>query len=347
MKILLVGGNAAVRGGVELFCERAFAALTEIGGHRVERIQSNTAFLTFKRLGLPLRCIRQLFLARGQWDCVWLQYVNFPELLLLAICRVFGYRVLVTPHLGANWASQSRPVLRWTGLKLLGLASGLALLSATQDDELSLPPSVPRYAIKTFLPRTFPAHVHRTAPDGSGLALLHAGRLSEGKGTFAFLDVCSRLKDANRPFSARIIGNADQETRQRISAIIQERGLETSVTMLGAMPETSMMAALASADILVHLSDIDSFPLIVLEAIGCGVFPICKDLPGARLMTQNYCGHIVAGSAAASLAADYLCGTSVTTQIAAAHSASRRVAADYAWSACVTVLEAALKAVCV
>ena len=101
------------------------------------------------------------------------------------------------------------------------------------------------------------------------------------------------------------------------------------------------MAVLTSSDVLVHLSDIDSFPLIVLEAIGCGAFPVCKDLPGARLICKSYCGHIVAEPAAMAVV-DFLCNTSLATLRNAAAAGSVRVAADYAWTACVAAVETAI-----
>ena len=300
MDILIVGGTPAVRGGVELFAERARVALVEIGGHRVETIHSNTAFFGPSSVRPVLRCVRQLVRRRRQgWDCVWLQYVNFPELVLLAVCRLLGYRVMVTPHLGANWSSQSNAVLRRVGNGLLSLAHGFALISPVQDEELRLPGRVPRLQIRTFLPRGFPARACCDRSPARPLALVHAARLSAGKGTFLFLDVCRILRDRGCAFSARLIGRADPATLARIGEAIAEHRLGDRITLLGALPERQLMAALSEADALVHLSSIDSFPLIVLEAVACGVFPICKNLPGARLMVERYCGRLVGGAGAA------------------------------------------------
>lgn len=344
MNILIVGGTLSHRGGVEQFCERAEQALLHVGGHRVERIQSNTAYLRPRSLRGVWRCVKSLFWRRNKgWDCVWFQYVNFPDLVLLLVCRFFGYTVLVTPHLGSNWASQSNALLRGLGSKLLAVADGIALISATQAEELFLPSSVRKFQIKTFLPREFPARSGHRQRRAETLALVHAGRLSEGKGSFLFLDVCSALKRSGYDFHARLIGSCDDLTEQRIQAFLKQADLEGSVERVASLPEPKLLEALSHADVLVHLSEIDSFPLIVLEAIGCGAFPICKDLPGARLITRTYCGHLVAGPRAVEDVVGFLAGTAPAESRAAAALAGERLAADYDWARCVATLEHAVR----
>lgn len=346
MNILIVGGTLSHRGGVEQFCERAEQALIHVGGHRVERIQSNTAYLRPRSLGGVWRCVKALFRRRRKdWDCVWFQYVNFPDLVLLLVCRLFGYTILVTPHLGSNWASQSNALLRGLGSKLLAVADGIALISTTQAEELLLPASIRKFQIKTFLPREFPARPGRHHRRAETLALVHAGRLSEGKGSFLFLDVCAALKRNGHDFHARLIGSCDDPTERRIQASLKQADLEDRVTRVAPLPEAELLQALSHADVLVHLSDIDSFPLIVLEAIGCGVFPICKDLPGARLITRTYCGHLVAGSTAVEDVAGFLADITPSELRATAAPAGERLTADYDWARCVAAVEDAVRGV--
>ena len=338
MDILIVGGTPSHRGGVELFCERARHALVNIGDHHVEWVHSNTSYLRLTSIGRVAKCAWELVRRRNQqWDCLWLQYVNLPDLVLLLASRLCGYRVLVTPHLGSNWSSQSNRLLRSLGVKLLGFAHGIALISDTQAEEIALPSSVPQMQIRTFLPSVFPSEPQRLR--ARKLALVHAGRLSDGKGTFLFLQVCTILKQRGCEFGAQLIGSCDAATRRRIDGVIMENDLAASVELLGLLPEVRLLEALSAADALIHLSNIDSFPLIVLEAIGCGAFPICKDLPGARFITETYCGTLVAGPNIASDVADLLAGTSAAALRGEAALARGRLAADYSWEQCVAALE--------
>jgi len=345
MDILLVGGTMSHRGGLEAFCERAQDALTDIGGHRVDWVHSNSSYLRMASLGKFAACIGELFRRRKQgWSCLWLQYASLPDLLLLAVGCLFGYRVLVTPHLGSHAFSQANAPLRRLSASLLRLAHGIALISTSQLEELALPLAVPRHQIKTFLPRCFPVRLRPAGHQGGNLVLAHAGRLSAAKGTFLFLEVCSLLKRQGLAFSAQLIGSCDEATRHRIDAFIRENELALSVEIIGRLPEGQLLAALSQADVLIHLSDLDSFPLIVLEAVGCGVFPICMDLPGARFITQTYCGRIVAGPNAVSEVVDVLIGTSPTTLRQTAGLACQWLLADYAWRQSVTALETAIMA---
>lgn len=345
MDILLVGGTLSHRGGLESFCERARDALVDIGGHRVDWVHSNTAYLKVTSLCQLATCIWMLFRRRKQrWGCLWLQYASLPDLLLLLVSHLFGYRVLVTPHLGSKAFSQSNPLLRSLSVKLLRFAHGIALISTSQAEEIALPPAVPQHLIKTFLPRCFPADLGPAYQQDGKLALVHAGRLSDAKGTFLFLEVCSTLKGLGYDFSAQLIGSCDEATKHRINAFIIQNDLVMNVESIGLLPEGQLLAALSLADALIHLSDIDSFPLIVLEAIGCGAFPICKDLPGARFITQSYCGHLVAGPNAVADVVDVIAGTSPATLRYTAALARQWLLDDYAWSHCVTALETAIMA---
>jgi glycosyltransferase involved in cell wall biosynthesis len=83
----------------------------------------------------------------------------------------------------------------------------------------------------------------------------------------------------------------------------------------------------------------------VLEAIGCDVFPVCRDLPGARLITRTYCGRLVDGPDAASEAASFLAGADLAALRAESAGAGRRLSRDYDWPSCVAVLERAVAAV--
>ena len=339
-KILVVGGTPEHRGGVEQFCDRAVQALRDLTGHAVEYAPSYGAFLRPRSLSAFIRgLLRLVSRRRVSWDCVWLQYVSFPDLLVLGLCRILGMPVLVTPHLGSNWASLSNPITRWIGQRILATASGIALISGSQAGELVLPDRPPKYMLTTFIPRVFPPRCCVTEPIDRPLRLVHAGRLSRGKGSFLFIDVCAALTRAGLPFEASIIGPCDAAIRTQLHTAIDLNNLDGCVTLGDALPERELLSRLASADVLVHLSIIDSFPLIVLESIACGVFPICKNLPGARLMVESYCGLIVDGEDTPDKVAEFLSKTTGSNLRAKASAASGRLRADFDWAICVAAVE--------
>ncbi len=341
----MLGGSSAHTGGVEAFCDRASAALARDGHWQVTRIMTSSAYLSLGTLALYLRGIAALIgQRRDRPDCIWLHYVNLPDLAYLIVARLLGMRVMVTPHLGSNWKSQSSPVLRRLSGWALRHASRFALLSATQEGELNLPASVPRSRIITFLPaEMLAARPDPLAKDPAQLRLIHASRLSEGKGSFLVVDVCAALRDAGLVFSAEIVGPADAVTNAALHDRIARHQLADHVTVPGPKSMPQMVVALQRSDVLIHLSRIDSYPLIVLEAMACGVVPVCLDLAGARSMVATYDGHVVGPERPVEDTAEWIAGLVIADIRRRGNDISQRVRADFDWSQCLQALDAALR----
>jgi glycosyltransferase involved in cell wall biosynthesis len=131
-------------------------------------------------------------------------------------------------------------------------------------------------------------------------------RLSVDKGSFAFLDVCEALQRRGITFESAMIGPASPETHQALAADIARRSL--TVSILGALPQADMIAALHHYDVLVNLSLQDAYPLTVVEALLCGMAPVCSALPGTMelaaeapviALVQGQDGEAAAGQIAA------------------------------------------------
>jgi glycosyltransferase involved in cell wall biosynthesis len=344
LRVLLLGGSADKPGGVEAFCSRAKQALANDDSVLVEHLTTSTAF--FRPRGLP-RLLAEMgrLIGYRRWspDVVWFQWVNVVDLAFLVLAKLCGYRVVVTPHLGANWRSQRNPVLRRLGSLLMRFANRFALLSPTQAVELSLPQSVPSRMIHTFLPQEMWAADGQQSETATGtLRLIHSARLSAGKGSFLFLDVCARLKQVGVPFEAALAGGADDQTMAEIQQRIAALGLRDEVECLGWLGTDAMMARLRESDVLVHLSIMDSYPLIVLESLASGAFPLCLDLAGARHMTEAYDGAVVPEATAVADAAAFLLATPAEVLRDRARVAAAKVRTDHAWQNAAAALKAAL-----
>lgn len=346
MRILIIGGTPAHRGGLELFCERAQQAFRLHGKHEVEWFPAHTSFARRTAASALWNIARTLYRRQRQpHQVVWLQYVNFLDLVILLICRLLGYRVLVTPHLGVNWISQSNRILRYIGTRFLAYANAIGLLSSSQATELRIPASLVSVPLVTFLPVNLGAIPReRDHPEGP-LRLIHAARLSEGKGTFLFLEICARLEECGYPFEAQLVGSYSEETKLRIDAAIAKSGIAHRVEITGPVSEDEVLARFSRSDMLLHLSRVDSFPLIVLESIGCGVFPVCLDLSGARNIIRNYAGRLIADTDPVSEAVTFIRHADIQAFRQAVGKAQRRLCQDYAWPKAVQAAEAGLREV--
>ena len=345
MRLLILGGSTHHSGGVEVFSDRSREALVQLLGWQVDRMPTDTAYLTFERLPALLRNLAALVrYSRTKPDCIWLSYVTLPDLAFLVVAKALGLKVMVTPHLGSNWRSQSNPILRALSSWALRNADRVALLSSTQDQEIQIPKRVPRSHILTFLP--FKSLEYDLPSSGTTLELqiIHAARLGVGKGTFMVLELCKTLQDIGVPFLCRIVGSASADTLSQLHNMIDEYELRDKVLVLGWANENDLLKHLRGSDVLVHLSRIDSYPLIVLEAMACSIFPIAMELAGARDMIENYDGLVVSLKSPVRETADFLAGSSVDELRRRSQIASAKVRLDYGWDCCVAAVEAALLA---
>ncbi|WP_198045817.1 glycosyltransferase family 4 protein [Novosphingobium aquimarinum] len=327
--MIILGGSLHHPGGLEAFCERATTAITNHAeGWRAEWVPTETAyFQPTRRAGIreAWRKVSRL----QQIDVIWLQWSTLLDLLFLILAKRRGFRVLVTPHLGAGARLQRSSILRRVCKRWLTSADGFALLFDEQDREIDLPDCVRRSVVGTFLPRKlFDTPI--LAREGPELRLLHAGRLSEQKGTFRMIELCRHLHDRQIAFSAMIVGRSDSETAQSIQSAIAASGIEEKIALRDWMDGHTLRQTLTETDVLVHLSELDSFPLIVLEAQIAGAVAIVADMAGASNMVRNYGGFVTQQGEVAA-AADWLAHQDVATLRLRAADAAALARRDYAW----------------
>jgi len=274
-RILMAGGHEHICGGLEIFISRAQACLG-IGTHQFTETPG-AGFDSLWRYVLALRnFIRQL----RSHDIIWLQYGSVFDLAYLVVAKLFGKTVVVTPHLGSGWRSMRNGGVRMLCNRLLLLADVVFTLYESQPEALRFPPALTRRCrvMGTFLPRALLDGELPSRIPSHPLRLVHVARLSADKGSFAFLDVCEALQRRGVAFEATLIGPAGRETRQALEESIARRRL--TVSILGALPQADLIAALRRYDVLVNLSLQDAYPLTVIEALLCGVVPVCSALPG-------------------------------------------------------------------
>jgi glycosyltransferase involved in cell wall biosynthesis len=345
MHVLILGGTPDHLGGVEAFCARSAMALRLVRPDwRIHTIATATAYLNISRLPNFLRAMRQIAAYRRKRpDVVWVQYVNFPDLLVVLFARILGLRIMVTPHLGSNWRSQQSPLLRRASQWLLGLATRIALISRTQEQEIALPADVPRSLVRNFLPEAvLKGALPPTVADDAPVTLMHSARLSADKGSFMVVELAARLKASGANFQTWITGGADQETYATLDALIAKHGVAEWVKVLGRIPEEELLERLRRADVLVHLSRIDSYPLIILEALASSTPAIAMELAGARDMIETYDGRIVSQTDPVGEAAAWLAEVSLPDLRARGRKQADHVRRDYDWHRCAEALALAL-----
>lgn len=343
-RLLIVGGSSTVIGGIESFVSNAADALTEVGGWQIDVVPADTAYLTMRDVPRLIRQLSRMVRGRRGADCVWVQYGNMFDLLFVAVARACGSAVMVTPHLGTKWRSQENPVLRRLSTALLRCASRLALISPTQELELQLPTRIPRSSIRNFLPLHVLAHRPAPVDPSRQLVLVHSGRLSPSKGTVRFVEVCNELHRRGVSFTAYITGGAAPDLHDQIEKKVAEGGTAEQVRYLGRLESADLIDTLGRADVLIHLSEVDSYPLIVLEAMALATLPICVDLAGAADMVHRYGGHTVGLQESVRRTVEILRSTDFESIRRESEACAERVRADYSRAASAAALASALDA---
>ncbi|QNE31045.1 glycosyltransferase family 4 protein [Sphingomonas sp. NBWT7] len=331
--MLILGGSVHHPGGLEAFCERAVAAINAHGHRwRAEWRTTDNAYLTARRLPRAFKRLMQSFWLARRYDVVWLQWSTLADLLFVIAMRVRRVPVIVTPHLGGNARLQRVRILRDAARRLLGLADRLALLFAAQAEELSLPRDVPKVTVRSFLPQAA-LQVGGAGARSGALRIIHAGRLSEAKGSFRAIALCAALHTHGYPVSATIVGRADPATMRQLHDAADQAGLRQSIDFVEWLDETRLIAAYEQSDVLVHLSMIDSYPLVVLEAMARGVVPVVGPMAGAASMVAQYGGY-VAEDPMVEAAATWILQRPVQQLREYGTSIAAFVRADFAWNVC-------------
>ncbi|EJL28312.1 glycosyltransferase [Novosphingobium sp. AP12] len=127
---------------------------------------------------------------------------------------------------------------------------------------------------------------------------------------------------------------------KRMREMIAASDLESEVEMVDWLSEADMQQALRDADVLVHLSAIDSFPLIVLEALACGTLPIIRNMAGAKHMVTKLGGHVVANARAVADACEWISSLDKESLREQQAQARIRTRATYGWPTVVSALSA-------
>lgn len=116
--------------------------------------------------------------------------------------------------------------------------------------------------------------------DPSGpLRLLYAGRLEirqkqvmEVAG--AMCQVLRRYPDA----TAKMLGDGSQA--ESVRELVAEKGVESRFEISGFVAPDRVQEEMVGSNVLVLLSDYEGVPGAVMDAMACGLVPVCLDIPG-------------------------------------------------------------------
>jgi len=107
------------------------------------------------------------------------------------------------------------------------------------------------------------------APSKATVELLCVGRLSSAKAQVLLVQACAELRDQGLDFSLTLVG--DGPDRARIEQTIERLALASRIQLTGALNQAAVREHFARADIFVLPSLAEGIPVVLMEAMSCGV----------------------------------------------------------------------------
>jgi len=137
-----------------------------------------------------------------------------------------------------------------------------------------------------------------------GWRLLYAGRFDAKKGLAVLLDALHLLCQHRGDVSLKLVGaSSDSGNGDAFRQQAERLGLAERVEFCPARPWSEMPAVMAEPDVFVLPSYYDSFGIVLIEAMACGVPIVATRCGGPEQLVDDGVGRLAEVGDAASLAA--------------------------------------------
>jgi glycosyltransferase involved in cell wall biosynthesis len=279
---------------------------------RLRGIESRVLFFTFDREeGLTVRALRQ----QG-FDCeaiLWPQYTeDRVRWILERLCD--DPPDIFVPNLSPPACFAGRWV-REAGIPTIGVlhadnnfGKGLvrefvvgqrafrlsALVCVSQFLEREVRAKSPNGMPIRHIPCGVPLPDHVVQYPKGSLRLLYVGRLTEEYKQISQLTraMCRAVREVPGT-EGMLIG--DGSARLAVEQILREQGMGSAVRLVGRLDSGQIQEAMLQGHIIVLLSDSEGLPIALMEAMACGLVPVCLSTPSGipELVEDGVTGLIV------------------------------------------------------
>ena len=228
------------------------------------------------------------------------------DMLLVTVVKAF--RVRIVYHLHGKGVGTRRGLLSRFFYKRCFSSARVILLSG------SLYPDIQRYVPRSqvmvvpngvVLERGTVAweKVREQRKSPHVFSILFLGNLVRSKGVWTVMEASLKLKEKGLPFHLCIVGADFDVTRDELSRWARQKGLDGDIAFPGFLGGADKAAAFQTADIFVYPTENDTFPLVLLEAMGYGL-PVITTAEGAipDIIDANQTGFFIPPGDAAALA---------------------------------------------
>ena len=146
-----------------------------------------------------------------------------------------------------------------------------------------------------------PAEPSSPRAAGSPLRLLNVAALAEKKRHSDLLEALARLRRKGMAAELEIVG--DGELRPALESMAERLGLADAVRFLGSRPPHEVADRMRAADVFVLPSRFENLPVVLLEAMACGLPAVATAVGGVPEVVDDAAGALVTPGDVAALAA--------------------------------------------
>jgi len=179
-------------------------------------------------------------------------------------------------------------------------------LDAHPDRVCTIPPGVD---LELFAPRDRAACRARLGLDRDEVVVLFVGRIDPVKGLDTLLCAARCLHDAAAPVTLVVVGGdldergAPTGALRQVAALAHDVGVAPRVRLVGAQPQDQLPDFYGAADAVAVPSRYESFGLVAVEAMACGVPVVASRAGGLAFTVDERAGILVPPNDPAALAA--------------------------------------------
>lgn len=120
----------------------------------------------------------------------------------------------------------------------------------------------------------------KAARDSDKFRFFFAGKLSEKKGVYSLLRCLNHLENPENTEILLAGGCGSEAELEKLKAMALESPCQ--VTFLGKLDQRTLAKGMNQSDVFILPSFYEGLPLVIMEAMACGLRTICTDLPGIR-----------------------------------------------------------------
>ena len=168
------------------------------------------------------------------------------------------------------------------------------IVSVSRAMEKEIVRQNPRETLVERIPYGVPIPTQVASPPETQLKIAYLGRLVEIQKQISQVTraLCRAVREV--PETKAVI-YGDGEDRPAVEQILQSEGAGLPIELGGAIANEKVQSHLLNCHVLVLLSDFEGLPIAVLEAMACGVVPICLKIDSGipELIEHEVTGLIV------------------------------------------------------